>query len=114
MTAAEEAALELAVAVSGAGEAERPALEQLCLARAAWWRGRLRPGVTEADCGAAFPCAVALSAAADLGRCAAVSQFTVGELSVRCGEGGDALRTAGELMAPYAADGDFAFRRVRG
>ena len=114
MTAGEEAALTLAMEITGAGEAERLVLEQLCLARSAWWRSRLLPGVTEDGCGAAFPCAVALTAAADLGRCG-VAGFTVGELSVQCGgDGAGQLRAAGELMAPYAAVGDFDFRRVRG
>lgn len=118
MTAAQQTALEVAVSITGAGEAERPVLEQLCLARDAWWRARLLPGVTEDDCGTALCCAVALTAAADLSavRSGGLAGFTVGELSVQCGSSGDAAarRAAEELMAPYARPADFSFRRVRG
>ena len=61
-----ETILELARTVSGAGEAETALLEALCQAAEAAWTGRLREGVAAEDCGTAFPCAAAFTAAADL------------------------------------------------
>lgn len=115
-----ETILELARTVSGAGKEEAALLEALCRAAEAAWTGRLREGVTPADCGSAFPCAAAFSAAADLaaGRGAgAVAAFTAGDVSVesRGSDGTAALRQAAErLMAPYATAADLSFRRVRG
>lgn len=116
--------LELAKAVSGAGEAEQELLELLCAAAEQAWTARLRDGVTAEDCGAAFPCAAAFTAAADLAASqsagGAVSSFTAGEISVTTresngGGGSAALRqTAERLMAPYAKPGDFSFKGVRG
>ena len=76
------------------------------------------------DCGTAFPCAAAFTAASNLaaGRgSVAVASFQAGDVSVE-GLGGadsaalaEALRnTAERLMAPYAQAADFSFRRVRG
>lgn len=117
-----EKILELALAVSGAGEEERGLLEALCAAAERAWRGRLRQGVTEEDCGEAFSCAAALTAAADLaaGQGGGVAAFTAGAISVK-GLGGAesaaraaALRaTAERLMAPYVHSGEFCFRGVR-
>nr|WP_326186010.1 hypothetical protein [uncultured Oscillibacter sp.] len=117
-----ETILELARAVAGAG-ADEALLSALCGLAAERWRLRLRPGVTEEDCGGAFCCAAAYTAAADL----AVSRggdglesFTAGEVSVRLGTAargaaGLALRQAAErLMAPYVEPEDFSFRSVRG
>ena len=119
-----ETILELARTVSGAGEAETALLEALCQAAETEWTSRLREGVTAADCGAAFPCAAAFTAASNLaaGRgSVAVASFQAGDVSVE-GLGGadsaalaEALRnTAERLMAPYAQAADFSFRRVRG
>ena len=119
-----ETILELARTVSGAGEAEKDLLEALCQAAETAWTGRLRQGVTPEDCGPAFPCAAAFTAAADLvtGRSGdAVAAFKAGDVSVERRDGADgaalaaALRqTAERLMAPYARETGFAFRRVRG
>lgn len=119
-----ETILELARTVSGAGEPETALLEALCRAAEAEWTGRLREGVAAEDCGTAFPCAAAFTAAADLtaGRSGdAVAAFKAGDISVERRDGADgaalaaALRqTAERLMAPYAAPADFVFRRVRG
>ena len=117
--------LTLAGMVSGAGEAEQRLLEALCSAARQRWVLRLRPDVTEEDCGTAFACAVAFTAAADLlagGRSSGeVSSFTAGEISVkaasaaeRSGNGEALRRTAERLMAPYAESGDFSFKGVRG
>lgn len=114
----------LARAVSGAGETERALLELLCLAARERWEARLRSGVTAADCGAAFLCAAAMTAAADLaaGReDGNVSAFTAGEISVKGRGAAEAAalaetlrRTAARLMAPYAEAEDFCFKGVRG
>lgn len=116
--------VELARTVSGAGEAETALLEALCQAAETAWTGRLCQGVTPEDCGTAFPCAAAFTAAADLatGRSGdAVASFKAGDISVDRRDGADgaalaaALRqTAERLMAPYTQMADFAFRRVRG
>ena len=117
--------LELAQAISGAGEAEQELLELLCGAAEQAWTKRLRAGLTEEDCGAAFRCAAAFTAAADLaaGRCGGshVASFTAGEISVKAQDAGESTRTAAELrqaaerlMAPYTDAGDICLRGVRG
>ena len=63
MSGAQEAILTLAKTLSGAGEDEEPLLEALCQAAEQWWKGRLLPGVTAEDCGEAYPCAAAFTAA---------------------------------------------------
>ena len=115
-----EEVLTLALAVSGAGETETALLEALCAAAEGDWTARLQSGVTPEDCGAAFRCAAAYTAAADwtAGRGDEVSSFTAGEVSVRgrsAAETAAGLRqTASRLMAPYARSADFSFRGVRG
>lgn len=98
-------------------------LEALCAAAEADWASRLREGVSREDCGGAFFCAVAFTAAADhLGkRAAGAESFTVGDVTVKNVSGqaaleeADALReTADRLMRPYTASGNFCFRGVRG
>ena len=63
MSGTQETALTLARELSGAGEAEEALLELLCQAAEQQWEKRLRPGMTAEDCGKAFPCAVAFTAA---------------------------------------------------
>lgn len=119
-----ETILELARAVSGAGEAEAALLEALCQAAETEWTARLREGVTAEACGTAFPCAAAFTAAANLaaGRGGdAVASFKAGDVSVESRGGADSAalaealqNTAERLMAPYARPADFSFRRVRG
>ena len=118
-----EQILELAMTVAGAGEEERALLEPLCAAAETAWTARLREGVTAEACGSAFCCAAAFTAAADfaVSRFGGVREFTAGEISVKgrnvsdAAELAHALRqTAERLMAPYAAEADFAFRGVRG
>lgn len=119
-----EEILALARALSGAGEAEEALLEPLCRAARSRWESRLKPGLAPEDCGAAFACAAAFTAAADLaaGRGGgAAGSFTAGSLSVK-GRGAAETaalaqglrRTAEELMAPYARPEGFCFRGVRG
>ena len=119
-----ETALPLARELSGAGEAEEALLELLCQAAEQQWEKRLRPGMTTEDCGKAFPCAVAFTAAADLAAARGgegVSGFTAGSVSVRirgaaesCALAESLRRTAERLMAPFAVPDDFCFRGVRG
>ena len=123
MSTLQETVLTLARAVSGAGEQDEVLLETLCRAAEAYWRGRLRQGVTAEDCGEAFPCAAAFTAAADLaaGQDGGIESFTAGSVSVK-GVGGERAarraesrrRSAEERMAPFAEPGDFAFQGVRG
>lgn len=115
--------MELARTVIG-GQTDEELLRVLCGLATERWRLRLRPEVTAEDCGDAFCCAAAYTAAADL----AVSRggeglesFTAGAVSVRMGtaaergEAGLALRQAAErLMAPYVEPGDVSFKGVRG
>ena len=120
-----EKILALAKTISNADATEGELLETLCQAAEARLERRLREGVTKEDCGAAFSCAAALLATADLrsSRCGGdtAASFTAGELSVRekaAAEIGDAVSelraTARRMMEPYAMDGGFAFCGVRG
>lgn len=97
-------------------EAGSPLLEDLCTAAEAAWTARLREGVTAEDCGAAFRCAAAFTAAANLMGGEGGGTFRVGSVSVTtpASGGGDFRALAAGLMAPYAVDGSFAFRGVRG
>lgn len=124
MSGTQETALTLARELSGAGEAEEALLGLLCQAAEQQWEKRLRPGMTTEDCGKAFPCAVAFTAAADLAAARGgegVSGFTAGSVSVRirgaaesCALAESLRRTAERLMAPFAVPDDFCFRGVRG
>ena len=124
MSALQETVLTLARELSGAGEAEEALLELLCQAAEQRWNKRLRPGVTAEDCGEAFPCAAAFTAAADLAAARGgdgVAGCTAGSVSVRirsaaesCALAESLRRTAERLMAPFAAPEDFCFRGVRG
>ena len=119
----EERILALAAEITG-GDGEDPLLTALCAAAETAWRGRLRPSVTAEDCGEAFLCAAAFTAAADylLSRAGGdAASFTVGAVSVKTREGGsgadlaEALRQAAErIMAPYGEPEGFSFRGVRG
>ena len=95
--------------MSGAGETEMALLEALCQAAEAAWTGRLREGVAAEDCGTAFPCAAAFTAAADLaaGRSGnTVAAFKAGDVSVESRDGADSAALAGDPAADGgAADG---------
>ena len=113
----------LAQSVCGAGADEAALLEALCGAAVRRWRGRLREGLTAEDCGTAFACAAAFTAAADMmaGGGGDVASCTAGQAP---GKGRTAAETAAlagalrqaaeELMAPYTEPGDFAFLGVPG
>ena len=118
----QEKILAMALALSGADEAEQPMMEMLCRTAETFWKGRLHSGVTAEDCLDSFCCAAALTAAADLaaGQGGGVSSFTAGAVYVRgCGGAesvtrANALRmTAERLMEPYAAVDGFCFKGVR-
>ena len=117
--------LDMTVILTDEAEDRQMLLTALCTAARQRWQARLREGVTVEDCGQAFVCAAAFSAAADFltgeGGSAAASSFSAGEISVSTSSAADrsacaqALRdTAEELMAPYAQSGSFSFRSVRG
>lgn len=121
MSAVEEEILKLALAAGGAAEEERELLSRLCAAARRSWEERLRRGLRAEDCGEAFPCAAALTAAADLIACRGggdrVESFTAGEISVRTAgisPAGELRETAERLMAPYTAAEGFCFQGVRG
>lgn len=102
----------------GADEDQEALLRLLAQAAAEQLAGRLKKGVSPADCGEAFLLACAMVAmdglegATGLGR---VESFTAGEVSIRTGQGGDS-RTARalELLAPWLGETGFAFRGVDG
>ena len=123
MSTLQETILTLATAAAGAGEQDETLLETLCRAAETYWRGRLRTGVAAEDCGEAFPCAAAFTAAADLaaGQGGGIESFTAGSVSVKGAGGENAARRAESLrrsaearMAPFTEPGDFAFRGVSG
>lgn len=119
-----ERILELACGITGVSDAENSLLEALCHAAETAWMSRLKSGITAEDCGEAFLCAVAFTAAADYVVSRGgddVASFTAGEISIRKKGGSDgetqanALRkTAERLMVPYAVAENFAFKGVRG
>lgn len=118
-----EKIMALAGAIASPNEAELPLLEALCTTALAELSSMLREGVSQADCENTLACAAALLAAAGLLPCreaGGVEQFTVGEVSIRTGNGdrrgtADALRRqAMALMAPYCRDDSFSFLGVRG
>ena len=114
----------LAAGFSAAGAPDEAALRALCGAAEVELTNRLRRDVTAEDCGDAFCCAAAYTAAADLAASRGgdgLESFTAGAVSVRLGtaaergEAGLALRRAAErLMAPYVEPGDFSFKGVPG
>lgn len=96
--------------------AEGELLPALAQAAVRELEGRLRPGVSAADCGSAFPLAAAMTAVELLERTEPVESFSAGDISLRLRAGGPGLsRQAERLLAPWLRDrGDFAFQGVRG
>ena len=100
-------------------DGEEKILSVLCAGELGAWRGRLREGVTEEDCGDALTVACAWGALAAMET--AWEHGSGRDLSVRETEGqtaeesANALRRQAErLMAPYARDEGFAFWEVEG
>ena len=114
----------LAAAIALPTDAERPLLAVLCTAAVDGISRKLRPGLTAEDCGDAFLCAAAMTAAAGLISCRGsgdVEQFSAGDVSLRTGGSGDSCQAAAamrkhaaEMMGPYWADDRFAFAGVKG
>lgn len=119
-----EQIVHLAEVIVQPSQAERPLLTALCAAAEAELARRLREGLSPEDCGDAFPCAAALLAAAGILPCRSggdVEQFSVGDVSLRTGGGGQVCeasaamrRQAAGMMSGYWDDGAFAFLGVQG
>lgn len=102
---------------------QETALEALCQAAETELSGRLRPGVSQEDCGPAFVLGCAWLALAGLaaGENAGVERFTAGSVTIQEGSGADAAERAAALrlqaetvLGPYLADRGFAFQGVEG
>ena len=104
----------------GAGEDQDVLLLPLIGAVVPALEGRLKKGVTAADCGSAFPLAAAMMVLDHLDRAVGgdrVTSFSAGEVSIRTdGHGGGASRTdqAQRLLSPWLGETGFAFRGVAG
>lgn len=102
----------------GAGEDQRALLRPLTQAAQRLLLEELRPGVQPADCGPAFPVAVAMLAMDSLNGATGgdgVESFTAGEVTIRRSRGGGSLsQQAGRLMAPWLREKKFAFQGVNG
>lgn len=120
-----EEIVKLAQAVSGAGEAEGELLGLLCDAAEQAWKQKLRPEVTAESCGAAFVCAAAFTAAADLAAArsggGSVASFTAGEVSIQsraaaesAAQAEDLRETARRLMLPYIREDTVVLMGVKG
>ena len=111
-----ERCLTLAKLLGEVAERDEPKLEVLCAAALEELRRRLRPGVTEEDCGDAFPLAGAFLALANLEEGGGVERFSAGDLTIQTG-GSPAVqwrRQAKTALEPWLVDENFAFRGVRG
>ena len=113
-----EQIVHLAEAIVQPSEAERPLLTALCAAAGAEIEGRLRDGISPEDCGDAFLAAASILPCRSGGD---VEQFSVGDVSLRTGGGGQVCeaaaamrRQAASMMAGYWGDDAFAFLGVRG
>lgn len=120
-----EEIVKLAQAVSGAGETEGVLLELLCDAAEQAWTRQLRPEVTAEGCGAAFLCAAAFTATADLAAArsgeGSVTSFTAGEVSIQsraaaeaAAQAQDLRETARRMMLPYIREDTVLLRGVKG
>ena len=119
-----ETILSLAQSLTDAAQTEQTLLGLLCTAAEREWEARLREGITPSDCGDAFPCAAAFTAAANLligrGSGGTVSSFTAGAVSANeksaaeIKAAANALQSlSARLMAPYTAEDTFCFLGVR-
>lgn len=115
--------LTLAAEICGAA-AQDPLLEALCATEEAVWNHRLPRNMAAADCGSAFLCAVAFTAAADYLAAQAAGEpaaFTAGEVSVKSYTPAERAALAQELrlaaqrlMAPFVGAAHFCFKGVEG
>ena len=92
----QELIVNLAKAAGEATQEELPMLELLCQAAEDLWKRRLLPGSTQQECMAAFSCAAAFQAAADLLglRESNASSFSAGGLSMTARGAADAASPA--------------------
>ena len=120
-----EEIVKLAQAVSDAGEAQAELLDLLCDAAEQAWTKQLRPEVTAEDCGAAFLCAAAFTATADLAAAGSgdggVASFTAGDVSIQAraaaetaAQAQDLRETARRLMLPFIREDTVLLMGVRG
>ena len=105
----------MAASICG-GETDDPLLSGLCEAAYEALAARLREDVEIADCGKAFPLAVAAIAAkaweAGFGP-GAVSSFAAGSVSLSVSQEGDRFTSATmNLLKPWLKEEDFGFRWV--
>lgn len=113
-----EETLELAKTLGRVDQEDWARLELLCRAAEAELKHWLRPGVTEADCGEAFPLAAAWLALAGLEEEMPVERFSAGDVTIQTGSaasrrsGREAL--ARRTLRPWLRDEGFRFRGVRG
>ncbi len=109
----------------GADAGQEELLLPLTLAVEGQLAGRLKEGVSPADCGTAFPLAAAMLVMDRLsgmtgGRSGEVASFTAGDLTIRkeAGSGGQRGKSlsdqAEELLAPWLRDAGFVFQGVEG
>ena len=101
----------------GAGADRDEILPVLALAACEQLKLRLRPGLTQEDCGEVFPLAAAMvvmDTLAELEGEGRISTFTAGEVSIRCSGSGTLVRAARHLLQPWLREEGFAFRGVQG
>lgn len=107
--------LTMASAICG-GEKTDTLLQALCQSAYSAVKMRLRDGVTEEECGKAFPVAVAAIAAKAWGDGVgegAISSFAAGSVSLSVAQEGDRFTSATiELLKPWLKDEGFGFKRV--
>ncbi len=104
-------------------EGDRETLFPICAAVETELAGRLKQGVSPADCGEAFLLAAACQVLAFLAAAGwqeQVESFTAGDVTIRhsgetAAQRSQALRRQAEqLLAPWVEDGRFFFQKVMG
>lgn len=103
---------------------ETPLLQAICAAEETRWSKKLPQGMTAAECGSAFLCAVAFSAAAHYMTAQMAGEpasFTAGEVTVKGRSAAEQATLAKELryaadrlMAPYLGTSHICFKGVTG
>ena len=103
----------------GAEEEQEQLLRSLIRAVIPSLEGRLKPGCTRQQCGAAFPLAVAMmvmDGLSDAGGMGQVTSFSAGDVSIRRGgvDGTSRSQQAERLLAPWMESWGLAFKGVEG
>ena len=101
------------------GARQEQLLRPLAAAAQEQLAARLRPGVTQEDCGDVFALACAMVAMERLRALEgedAVTSFTAGQVSIHCdpSRAGNLERGALRLLSPWLSDGGFAVQGVAG